>query len=270
MGAASGAGTSRGHARYELPMAGEGREALAGLLWAAGAVGVWERPDRLVAWFLHREASVPAGGTWSDEPDRDWQAEWKATIRPVRAGRIVVVPSWLASEHRPADDELTLVIDPGRAFGTGHHPTTVLCLEALDGLDLAGRTVADVGCGTGVLAIAAARRGAEAVAVDVDPEAVGVARANAARNDAAVEVHEGGVEVLTGPVDIVVANLVTDVIVGIADRLAAATRDLIIVSGIASERGPEVETALTAVGVEVRDVRTRDGWVAVTGRRRRG
>lgn len=249
--------------RYDIPVAPGEDELVAARLWAAGALGVWEHPDHLVAWFADRDRPVPAGGRWSVEPDRDWLAEWKATIRPVDAGRITVVPSWLAEEHHPRPDELTLVIDPGRAFGTGHHATTTLCLELLDELTLDGRVVADIGCGTGVLAIAAARRGARSFAVDIDADAVEVARANAVRNRVDVEVAVGSVEALPGPADAVVANLSTEVLMSLADRLAGATRGTLIVSGIGADRRPAVEEALAAASLEVAEVRERDGWVAL-------
>lgn len=260
----------RGLHRYEVPIAAADRDVLTARLWAAGAIGVWELPDHLVAWYPDRAAPVPAGGIWSAEPERDWQAEWKATIQPVCAGRFSIVPSWLADDHQPVPGEITLVLDPGRAFGTGHHATTTLCLELLDGLDVAGRVVADVGCGTGVLAIAAARLGADPVAVDLDADAIAVARANAARNGVEVELRVGSVEVLPGPADVVVANLLTDVVVVLADRLAAATRSHLIVSGVATERRLDVEDAITATGLDVVEVRERDGWVALQASRRRG
>jgi ribosomal protein L11 methyltransferase len=175
------------------------------------------------------------------------------------------VPSWLVAAHTPAPGELTLVLDPGQAFGTGHHATTTLCLEALEGLDLAGASVADVGCGTGVLAIAAARRGAHpVVAVDIDPDAIVVTRANAARNDAEVEARAGSVEVLPGPVDVVVANLMTDTLVSLAADLVAATRRTLVVSGIAAERQEVVVAALAAAGAHVVAAGQRDGWAALT------
>jgi ribosomal protein L11 methyltransferase len=251
--------------RFVLPVEVAEREVAAARLLALGAHGVWERPGEVVAWFDAPDVEVPDGGRWEVEPDRDWQAEWKADLRPVHAGRVAVVPSWLAAEHEPAPDELTLVLDPGRAFGSGHHATTVLCLELLDELDLEGRTVADVGCGSGVLAIAAARRGARVVAVDVDEAAVEVTRENAARNQAALDVRHGSVEVLDGPVDVLVANLLTDTVAQLAAALAAAGA-VLIVSGITAERRQVALDALRAAGAELEDVRERDGWIAVKGR----
>jgi ribosomal protein L11 methyltransferase len=253
------------HHRYELPTAPEDVERTSAELFAAGALGCWEQPGRVVAWFADRTAPVPPGGTWSLEPERDWQAEWKATIVPVRAGRIVVVPSWLAEDHEPSPDELTLVLDPGRAFGTGHHATTALCLELLDELDLDGRRVADVGCGTGVLAIAAAARGAEVVAVDVDPDAVEVSRDNAARNGVHLDARVGSVELVDPPADVVVANLVTDVIAALAVPLVAATGTTLVASGITVERKGRAIDALTDAGLAIDEVRELDGWVALRG-----
>lgn len=260
--------------RVEVPVRPDRIEQTVGLLWQAGALGLWERPDRLVAWFAEPVDTLPRGATWSTEPDRDWQAEWKATIEPVRAGRITVVPSWLAAEHPPpgpttdasGDTRITIVLDPGRAFGTGHHATTTLCLELLDALDLDGRTVADIGCGTGILAIAAAMCDARALGVDIDPDAVAVARANARRNGVEVEVAVGSVDALAGRADVVVANLVTDVVVALAPRLVAATTGILIVSGVAAGRRARVVAALTRQDAVIEDVRERDGWIAIQAR----
>lgn len=243
------------------------REPLIARLWAAGALGIWEQPARIDAWFDDPRPQLPSEltehGSWSFEADRDWQAEWKATIAPVRAGHTVIVPTWLAADHEPEPGEITIVLDPGRAFGSGHHATTTLCLELLGEHDLTDRSVADVGCGSGVLAIAAAMRGARAVGVDIDPSAVEVTRENAARNGVEVDVWEGSAKHLRGPADVVVANLITDVVVSLAGDLVAASRSTLIVSGIASERTQLAVDALTTAGATVSEVRERDGWVAL-------
>lgn len=267
--------------RLEVEVAHARRDLVAAHLWAAGACGVWERPAQLVAWFedhpdgtaveLPEPDGIPelavASRRWSREEDRDWQADWKATIRPVHAGRTVIVPTWLEADHEPAPDELTLIVDPGRAFGTGHHATTVLCLELLDELDLAGnlqgRTVTDVGCGTGVLAIAAAARGAIATAVDIDPDAVEVTRDNAARNGVEVTALAGGVSQVPAAAEVVVANLITDTVRSLAAELVAASTDELIVSGIALERERLALDALVAAGAQLLERRERDGWLAV-------
>jgi ribosomal protein L11 methyltransferase len=256
--------------RLVLPCRPEEAEVLAARLWALGALGVWDRGEELVAWFDEPVADVPGSARWELEPDRDWQAEWKATITPVMAGRFSVVPTWLVDQHRPAPDEEVLVLDPGRAFGSGHHATTAMCLELLDELDLADRTVADVGCGSGVLAIAAARRGARVVAVDIDRDAVAVTEENARRNEATLTARHGGVESLDGPVEVVVANLLTDTVAHLAEQLVGASRDVLVVSGITAERAAVALEPLRRAGMETIEVRERDGWIAVLGRSPQG
>jgi ribosomal protein L11 methyltransferase len=267
--------------RLEVEVRADRADDVAAALWARGATGVWEQPGTLVAWFasdtsmsstatLGRVEGVPelaaSAQRWSVEPDRDWQTEWKRTIQPVHAGRVAVVPSWLIDDHDPAADELTLVLDPGRAFGSGHHATTTLCLELLDELDLRDglrdRTVADIGCGTGVLGIAAAARGAKVTAVDLDPDAVEVTRENAARNGVTLVTTVGSTGAIDGPADVVVANLVTDVVVDLAEDLVAVTGGTLIVSGIARERRDRALGALQAHDARTVEVCERDGWIA--------
>lgn len=257
--------------RYRLPLsAAADRDVLAALLWQAGAVGVWERTNVLVAWFRELDAPVPDGGTWDVEPDRDWQEAWKATIAPVRAGRVLVVPSWLASTAVTAPGAISIVIDPGRAFGTGHHATTVGCLLALQALDLHGRRVLDVGTGTGVLAMAALRLGAgEVVAVDTDAEAIAVARDNLRRNEVELATHVGSLDAAPpGPYDVVVANLLTGTVVALADQLVAAASPggAVIVSGVAADQRQRARDALAAAGACVEDVNVADGWATIAVR----
>ncbi|WP_424949556.1 50S ribosomal protein L11 methyltransferase [Deinococcus sp.] len=160
-------------------------EHLTAALWEAGADGLEERQGFLRAYFEERlplqDDPQLVGGEWLIEPDRDWQADWKLGLKPVQAGRVTVVPSWLADEV--PDGQIRLIIEPGMAFGTGHHATTRMAVEALSALDLREKTVLDVGTGSGVLAIAATLLGAEAaLGLDIDPLTLPVAFENAELN----------------------------------------------------------------------------------------
>jgi ribosomal protein L11 methyltransferase len=184
----------------------------------------------------------------------DWADRWREFHRPVRVGPLWVGPPW----ERPDEDAMAVVIDPGRAFGTGAHPTTRLSLELL--LTLEPASLLDVGCGSGVLAIAAAKLGFAVVeAVDVDPVAVETARVNAARNGVALPARTA--DALTTPLraaDIAVANIALDVVEQVVPRLEAKT---FLTSGYLDTERPRLE------GVRRRDRRTADGWAAELYRR---
>jgi ribosomal protein L11 methyltransferase len=150
--------------------------------------------------------------------DEDWRDAWKKYFGVQRIGRrLVIVPSWV--EHRARPDDIVLRIDPGMAFGTGQHPTTAMCLAALEDMfewfakpwrEGKPVDVLDLGCGSGILAIAAAKLGASRiVAIDVDPQAIKATRANAAENGVAdvIEAHEGTLEAVSEQFDIIVANI---------------------------------------------------------------
>lgn len=253
--------------RYTIA-AGEGveHELLLAGLWDAGALGLWEHGDLVVAWFPEATSSVPPGGRWEAEPDRDWLAEWRVGLEPVRLGRLTVTPSWHAAA---ACGPCTIVLDPGMAFGSGHHATTRLCLAALERADLSARRVLDVGTGSGVLAIAAARLGAEEViAVDVDPDAVAVAAGNATRNDVSVDLRIGSVDAVAedGAFDVVVANLSSDIVLSLAADLLTLTASdgFLIVSGLGRSRCETVGRALRQLGAELVAVGVEDEWVALT------
>lgn len=233
-------------------------------LSGAGMVGAAEVDGRADVYFPERVDGLTLLGRWEQVPDRDWHERWRAGLTPVHAGRWTVTPSWLATGE---DDEL--VIDPGQAFGTGHHETTLACLAALGAVDLAGRTLLDVGTGTGVLAIAAARAGAHATGVDTDPLAVEAATANAGRNDVAVEVLAGDIDLIAGRrFDVVVANLDSDTLQSVAGQLQAALADdgLLLGSGVSNERADEVAATLRAAGLDVEPA-TGGEWSLLRGRR---
>ena len=200
-----------------------------------------------------------------DVPDEDWARRSQAHLTPIRVGRIVVSPPWHAIPHpssyilEPAPLEirhsadLVIVIDPSTGFGTGHHETTRLCLSLLQSFELAGRGVIDVGTGSGVLAIAAAKLGASSVvAFDEDPEALRNARENVARNDVSsrVDVQEAELGTFRGKAaDVVVANLTGAVIQKYARQLAALVSPggRLIVSGFSVAEAVPVTGALAGV-----------------------
>ena len=229
--------------------------------------GASEEHGRATLWFATRPAvDLPLPGRWEEVPDTDWNSAWKADMRPVVVGRVTVIPPWL---DPPAGSDLVVVIEPGMAFGTGHHETTTGCLAALQELDLHGRRLIDLGTGTGVLAIAAALLGAaDVVAVDHDPEAVAVARRNVRSHDVAVDVREASAADVTEPADVVVANLVTDTLIELAGPLQRLLRPrgTLIASGASIERAGEVAAALAAAGLTARS-RSGRQWAVLIAHR---
>jgi ribosomal protein L11 methyltransferase len=201
--------------------------------------------------------------------ETDWIESWKASYTPQRIGRVLVVPSWLEPPATTSDDVM-LRLDPGMAFGTGLHPTTRGCLTLLQELRPMPARVLDVGTGSGILALAALRLGAErAVCLDTDPIAVEAATANAAENGLAdrVEVRRGGLPArgVDAPFPLVLANLVAALLVELAAPLAAHTAHggTLLASGIIAPRVGEVVDALVAVGFSER-ARLEDGeWVSL-------
>jgi ribosomal protein L11 methyltransferase len=232
-------------------------------LEAAGLLGIVEEDGAATAYLPARVDGLPVAGRWEPVADVDWVAHGRRHARTVRIGPLVVAPPWLA-----AGEADPIVIDPGQAFGTGDHETTAGCLAALCELGVQGRSVIDVGTGTGVLAIAAARLGARrVVAVDTDPLAVDAARHNAGANGVLVEVRQGSADALAEPFDVVVANLDTDTLRALADVLVArlAPGGTFIASGVSLERSDEAVEAFAAAGLRVLARPGRE-WVVLTGR----
>ena len=201
--------------------------------------------------------------------EEDWLEAWKAQFTPLRIGRFLVRPSW--SEPRAADDAIEIVLDPGMAFGTGLHPTTQQCLQALSTVPLEAKGVLDVGTGSGILAIAAAKRGATpVVAVDTDPIAVEAARENTQRNGVLVPVAQASAADVPGRFDVVVANIVSPVLQQIAPDLVArlAPKGLLIATGISAPSEADTRAAFLKAGLRVLVDRTqKDDWIGLALKR---
>lgn len=203
--------------------------------------------------------------------EADWANAWKAHFPVLRIGRrIVIRPTW--RRHRRQSGDVVLALDPGMAFGTGLHPTTRLCLASLESLAdrgaIEGARVADIGSGSGILAIAAARLGAASVlAVDVDPIAVEASAANARRNRLArrIRAREGSAPTGEGPFDIVLANLIASLLVLLADGLVEDLRPggTLLASGIFANREADVVAAFEARGLVIARRWTEGDWVAL-------
>ena len=204
--------------------------------------------------------------------EEDWAESWKTFFHPEKiTQRMVVKPTW--RDYEAKADELILEIDPGMAFGTGTHPTTVLCLELLEQTILPGHHVLDVGTGSGILLLAAAKLGAAGLTgVDSDPVALDVARANLLRNgivESDVRLYCGNlVDPLTGQYDVVAANILADVIIDLLDDLGRILKPggVFICSGIIETRQRAVADKMTATGLTMTKVLNWQEWVALCGR----
>jgi ribosomal protein L11 methyltransferase len=268
-------------AQIEIEAAGDEQEVFGALLTEVGDCQGWMGTETHVSGFLPVDERLEetllnlreqAGRelTIRFVAEEDWADSWKQYFKPQKIGeRFVVRPSW--EEYTPQADERVILIDPGMAFGTGLHATTRLCLRALERLVRPGDTLADVGTGSGILAIGAVLLGAAAVqATDNDPLAVKIARENATLNNLsekiAVEIAEAPP---SGPFDIVVANILPDVILGMADALAAAVKPggYLVVSGIIERRADDVRAGLRARGLEVLSTDAEAEWVAIVAHR---
>ena len=215
--------------------------------------------------------------------EEDWAHAWKAYFPVLRVGRrLVVRPTW--RRHRRAPEDVVIALDPGMAFGTGLHPTTRLCLAGIEAwadadrfatgtAERGGARVLDVGCGSGILAIAAGAFGAEElVGLDTDPIAIEATAANARRNRLGrrLRARVGTLPSGERPFDLVLANLIASVLIGLADGLAAELRPggRLLASGIFVDREPDVRAAFSGAGLEVVGRSAEGEWVALEAVRR--
>jgi ribosomal protein L11 methyltransferase len=211
------------------------------------------------------EAVPVHGDQWLDTW-RDWARAWRA------GSRLVVVPAWLEVPAWVGADDVVVHLDPGRAFGSGAHATTRLCLAELEARVAPGATVLDVGCGSGVLAVAAARLGAETVdAIDIDPEAVAATTANAEANEVGGSVHATPTPLgrITGTYDVVVANIGAATLRAMAPDLVRTCRPggTIVVSGVLAEQADAVGAALAEAGARAAGGAADGEWRALVATR---
>ncbi len=211
--------------------------------------------------------------------EEDWANNWKQYFKPMTIGsRLLVKPSW---EDVGETDRTILEIDPASSFGSGQHYTTKLCLEFLDRLDVKGKKVLDLGCGSGILSIAAMLLGADsAVAVDVEENAVKIAKENAGKNHIDPSLYTaycGNIisdsvlaDRLGGDYDIITANIVADILIGMKDLFYRYLKPdgILIISGIIDERKEEVTDAVTKAGFEITEFCEESDWAAVMLRKK--
>ncbi|WBW50366.1 50S ribosomal protein L11 methyltransferase [Peptoniphilus equinus] len=203
--------------------------------------------------------------------DEDWANNWKKYYEPVEVGEdVVIVPSWLSYD---GTHTTRVIIEPGMAFGTGTHETTFMCLEALERYVTKGDEVFDIGCGSGILGVAALKLGAEhVVAVDIDAACVVQTHENAELNEVAdrMAIHQGDLfEVIDGEADLIVSNIIAEVIAGMVGDLKHHLKvgGIFITSGIIVEKLDLVTEALQAEGFELLDTKRLGGWAMVEARR---
>ncbi len=220
---------------------------------------------------LARSHGIKTRFSYRRVDEEDWAESWKAFFWPEKIGdRVVVKPTWREYTARPG--EIIIELDPGMAFGTGTHPTTRLCVGLLETFVEDGKSLLDVGTGSGILMAAAYKLGASKVwGIDIDPVAVDVSTENLVRN----EVPAGDMQVLAGDLvrdvhgrfDLVAANILSEVILLLLDQIPAVLKPggIFICSGIIEENAPGVLEKMRAMGFEIISVKTLDGWTAISG-----
>lgn len=216
----------------------------------------------LLAWFAERPpdpAVRRAVGSrdveWAVEEEANWAESWKENFHPIHISeRLVVAAPWHGVPG-------ALLIEPGLAFGTGEHPTTRACLRAIDELATPGGRLLDVGCGSGILALAGAKLGMDVVGVDIDPDAVRAAREAAAANGLAARFSTTPLEEVDGEYDLVVANLFAEVLVALAPEILRVARGPISLAGILADRADTVRAAFASRAVLLDEQET--DWVSL-------
>jgi len=227
-----------------------------------------DHPNEAAAWLAEHlnAAGIPHTIETQARRSEDWENNWKAYFHPIPVGeRLLIQPAWEA----PADPQgrAVLLLEPGLAFGSGSHATTRLCMEALERVIAPGFDVLDIGCGSGILSIAAMLLGAgRALGVDIDPMAVENARENAARNGLSCEFVQGDLAAgVSGQFDVIVSNIVADAVISLSAQVAGHLKPggVWVSSGIIDTRAGDVLAALKANGWRVTERQEEEGWVCL-------
>ena len=198
--------------------------------------------------------------------DEDWLESWKKYYKPIEAGRVTIVPQWI--DYNAKEGEYVVKIDPGMAFGTGEHESTKMCLILLQALSVEGKSVIDVGTGSGILALASIKLGANGVeAYDIDDNAVKAAKENAALNNISDRIRVANANLLdktSGKFDIVLANITADVLIVLPQSLGDYLKEdgVVIISGIILKRENDVKCAFEKAGFNVIERMNMGEWVA--------
>jgi ribosomal protein L11 methyltransferase len=278
------------YAELQFSVPAVAADACAAELIEAGAAGVEERDSEtlersrpgqvvLVAWvetrnldsFLYRARATfeleKAELRIQERDDAEWRDAWKRHFSSRQIGPFVIVPSWEKYTARPG--EILLALDPGRAFGTGGHASTRLCLEIIGRLGGSPRRILDFGCGSGVLSIGALRRfpEANAMGIDIDSDAIEVSRENAERNGvlARAVFSTQSIREIEDRFDLLLANIQPEVLIPMAHTLKSRLHPdgRLLLSGILVEAAPSVAAAFSTIGLELIEHRDEEGWRAL-------
>jgi len=274
-----------GHYEFTIEIPEQLRDAVVSGLYDHGATGFVERKKTLLAYFpdhltvdhieqvlntlreMLKNSGFEGSFSWKSAhiPDMDWNEEWKKSFIPFEAGkRFIILPPWESTES----NRIPIIIDPGMAFGTGHHETTRSCLALLERVSFADGGFLDIGTGTGILAIGAAKLGFDPVmAVDTDPRAIESAAKNIALNRVSrINIREGSIQSVDGSFNVITANLVSFTLIQIAPDIASrlSVGGQAILSGILHEQEDEVIQAMVKEGLSLTGIIKGEKWVTLT------
>jgi ribosomal protein L11 methyltransferase len=236
------------------------------LLWEHHCQGIMQEGDYLIAYFPARIA-LPLEGYWETISDIDYVKQYFDTLEPIVLNKLIIAPTHKQISVR--ETQHIIWLDPGMAFGTGHHETTYMALKALEKLELKHKTVLDVGTGSGILAMAAKVLGSPGVTgIDIDPQAIKVARENAALNNLDLEFLEGTLEgQVKHSTDIIIANLFAELHIILAHHYARVLKPngSLIITGIQNEKRARVKEAIGNL-FTLTETHTKNDWTLMVGK----